>query len=210
MSLSHHEPSRASEIWKHFAGMFGADAVERKFGRTPPPEWEVMLRRLKDYEIDRGVKRLAYSGKAHVPTLPEFARMCREIGGEYDEGPKRIALPPPSTFSGDAYETAANQRLLKFITTLLAKDSKALGQVLPRKRVSVNDKFSHFEPQASQEQTETTGILVAYKKAWAQDMREWFDESTGEIGRAPIEEQERTWNATMERAMSDIRERLAA
>lgn len=209
MSLSPHEPSRANKIWKHFAGMFGSDAVERKYGSTPPPEWEVMLRRLNDFEIDRGVKRLAYSGKAHVPTLPEFTRMCREIGGEYDEGPKKLALPAP-VFSGDVYDTAANQRLLKFIMTLLAKDPTALGRVLPCKRVITDKTFSHLETQPSDQQEWATGVLVAYKKAWAQDMREWFDESTGEIGRAPREEQERTWNDTMDRAMAEIREKLAA
>src|SRR5581483_9576020 len=120
------QPSRASEIWKRFAGMFGADALERKFGKTPPPEWHVMLSRLKDFEVDRGVRRLAYSGKNHVPSLPEFTKLCRMVADDtVDEGPQRLALPNPDTFQGDGWDISGNVRLLKFITTLLARNSKA-------------------------------------------------------------------------------------
>ena len=204
------EPSRASEIWKRFAGMFGADALERKFGKTPPPEWDVMLRRLKDFEIDRGVRRLAYSGKQHVPTLPEFTKLCRMVADDsVDEGPQRLALPPPSDWQGDGWEVAGNLRLLNFIRTLLSKNSKALGKVLPCREVLKNGKRLHLESQASEEQEWSTAVLVAYKKAWAQDMREWgYDETTGELKRPIAEECDRTWNETMARVMTEIAQRI--
>lgn len=205
------QQSRATEIWKRFGGMFGVDAVERKFGKTPPVEWQIMLGRLKDFEIDRGVKRLAYSGKGHVPTLPEFTRMCRELGGEYDEGPKRPALPNPGAWQGDEWDIEANQRLLKFMTTIVAERSNVFGPVLPPKRVMVTvncvEQFSHLEAQPSPQQRKATEILLAYKKAWAQDMREYCDEE-GVIHLPPSEYRERTWNDVMQRAMADIRQEI--
>lgn len=203
------EPSRANEIWKRFAGMFGADALERKFGKTPPPEWSVMLSRLKDYEIDRGVRRLAYSGKPHVPSLPEFTRLCRMLADDsVDEGPQRIALPPQSAFAGDQWDSTSNLRLLKHITTVLAAKSDALG-VVPTMQYEFRDgKRIGLKSVPSGQQQSCTEILVAYKKAWAQDMREYVDPDTGEIGRPPLAEQDRTWKGVMARAMDDVREFL--
>src|SRR5580765_4950469 len=184
------EPSRANEIWRRFAGMFGADALERKFGKTPPPEWQVMLTRLKDYEIDRGVRRLAYSGKPGVPSLPEFTRLCRMLADDsVDEGPQRLALPPPSAFAGDQWDTSSNLRLLKHITTTLAAKSDALG-VVPTMQYEYRDgKRVALKSVPSAQQVKCTEILVGYKKAWAQDMREYVDTDTGEIGRPPLSEQ---------------------
>jgi hypothetical protein len=212
MTLHPHEPSRANEIWKRFAGMFGSDAVERKFGATPPPEWEVMLRRLKDHEIDRGVKRLAYSGKAHVPTLPEFTRMCRELGGgEYDEGPQRPALPSPGACSGDQWEIEGNLRLMSHILGVLKDSPTALGPILPCREVKdASGRFLYLESQASKEQTAATGVLAEYKKAWSQDMREYVDSETGEIGNPPKEYRDRTWEDVIARAMAQINMRRAA
>lgn len=203
------EPSRANEIWKRFAGMFGADALERKFGKTPPPEWNVMLSRLKDFEIDRGVRRLAYSGKPHVPSLPEFTRLCRMLADDsVDEGPQRIALPSPSAFSGDRWDTASNLRLLKHITTTLAAKSDALGAVPPMQYEYRNGKRIGLKSVPSAQQIQCTEILVGYKKAWAQDMRENVKPETGEY-QAPLAEQDRTWNNVMARAMAEVAQVLA-
>lgn len=203
------EPSRANEIWKRFAGMFGADALERKFGKTPPPEWNVMLSRLKDFEIDRGVRRLAYSGKPHVPSLPEFTRLCRMLADDsVDEGSQRIALPSPSAFSGDQWDTASNLRLLKHITTTLAAKSDALGAVPPMQYEYRNGKRIGLKSVPSAQQIQCTEILVGYKKAWAQDMRENVKPETGEC-QAPLAEQDRTWNNVMARAMAEVAQVLA-
>ena len=194
------------------AGMFGADALERKFGKTPPPEWNVMLDRLKDFELDRGIRRLAYSGKQHVPSLPEFTKLCRMVGDDsVDEGPQRVALPAPSEWNGDAWDIESNQRLLKFLTTMLTENSKSLGQVIPCRRVmhpKQPDKFLHLLAQASDQQAWSTAVLVGYKQAWARDMREYVDAETGEI-LPPSAYRQKTWNECMARAMSEIRQRLS-
>lgn len=207
------EPSRANEIWKRFAGMFGADALERKFGKSPPPEWTVMLSRLKEFEIDRGVRRLAYSGKQHVPSLPEFTKLCRMVADDdVDEGPQRIALPNPNKFEGDQWDIVGNLRLLKHITTVMAAKSKIFGEVLPCRRVcDAKGNFLHLESVASADQAWSTGVLVAHKKAWSQDMREWgVDSSTGEILKPTLAEQNAAWDEGMRRAMAEIAQRIQA
>lgn len=187
-------------------GMFGGDAVERKYGKLPPPEWKVMVSRLKEFEIDRGIRRLAYSGKPHVPSLPEFTKLCRTIADdEVDEGPQRLALPNPDGFVGDEWDIEANQRLLKHITTVAAAKSTAFGEVPEMQREYINGKFFRLKSVPSAQQIQTTAVLVAHKKAWAQDMREWgLDASTGEVLKPTTAERETTWNSCMQRAMAEI------
>lgn len=175
------EPSRASEIWKRFAGMFGADALERKFGKSPPPEWVAMLSRFNDFEIDRGVRRLAYSGKAGVPSLPEFTKLCRMVADDaVDEGPRLPALPKTDTQEFDDMAIAANIRFLKYVTTRLAARPRAWGA------------------PGSAQQAEATRIAVRYKNAWAQDLREWGTPNP------TLEEQNTAWEGCMARAEFDI------
>ena len=162
-------------------------------------------------EVDRGIRRLAYSGKPHVPSLPEFTKLCRAVGDDdVDEGPQRPALPNPDAFVGDEWDIESNQRLLKHITTVLAKKSNAMGEVPKIQREYVKGKFSGLKSIPSPQQVETTAVLVAYKKAWAQDMREWgLDEATGEVLKPATAERETTWNSCMQRAMAEITGLLA-
>lgn len=205
------QPSRADAVWKHMVGMFGGDAVERKYGKLPPAEWKAMVSRLNPFEIDRGIRRLAYSGKPHVPSLPEFTKLCRTIADDdLDEGPRRAALPNPEAFTGDEWDIEANQRLLKHITTVVAKKCDVMGEVPKIQREYMNGKFSGLKSVPSAQQVQTTAVLVAYKKAWAQDMREWgVDEATGEVLKPTIPERETAWNSCMQRAMADVAKVLA-
>lgn len=200
------EPSRANQIWTRFAGMFGADALERKFGKSPPPEWNAMLSRLNPFEVDRGLRRLAYGGKPHVPSLPEFTKLCRMVSDdEVDEGPRRAALSNPDAFQGDGWDIAGNMRLLKHITTALAAKSNAFGVVPEIQREYKNGQFSRLMSVPSAQQVQTTAVLVAYKKAWSQDMREYgVDQITGEMIQPPMAEQDAAWNSCMTRAATEI------
>jgi hypothetical protein len=141
--MQNSQPSPATEVWRRFAGMFGADAVERKFGPKIPDEWTAMLSRLNEFQVQRGVRMLAYSGKSHVPSLPEFVKLCRDA--EHDrELSDRPALPaPPNGFDNWAEE--ANIHLLGVVTR------------------AVRDHRSYNPTQ--------TNILVAYKNRWAGMMR---------------------------------------
>jgi len=178
--------------------MFGADAVERKFGAKPPAEWYAMLSRLKDFEIDRGLRRLAYSGKSYVPSLPEFTKLCRMVSDDsVDEGPQRFTALPSNEAKFDAADIIGNLRFLHYVTTRLSQESRAWGAA------------------KTEEQAECTRIAVAYKNAWAQDMREdsTIDPNTGEMLLPAGEYQHKTFAQAMERAEEAIvnhRRELAA
>lgn len=183
------QPSRVDAVWKHMVGMFGGDAVERKYGKLPPAEWKAMLSRLKEVEIDRGIRRLAYSGKPHVPTLPEFTKLCRAVADDgIEEGPRPVALPAPDAGKFDGWDITGNNRFMNYVKQRLAAQPRAWG--VP----------------GSTRQADATRIAVAYKNAWARDMREGgtLDPATGEFVQPTREVQDSTWIDTMKRAESDI------
>lgn len=140
--------SRVESIWRGLIALFGADSVVRKFGNTAPPEWATVIGSLKDYELQRGIRRLTFSGKPHVPSLPEFLKLCREVGGdEHADENRRPLLPPPDIPGMDDWEACANRHLLAFVL---------------QNWHDTNRTFNADE----------TALLVAGKKAWAVDMRE--------------------------------------
>lgn len=182
-------PSRASEVWQRFIGLFGGEAVRRKFGDIPPPEWVGVLAGLTDYQLERGMRRLLGSGKSQVPALPEFRRLCVLIADDELDPPDLPALAAPG-WEGDDWDTRANKNLLSFIVHTLTAEPRKFGPVR-------SYMFRKGEPCWSPEQADAAKILVAYKKAWAQDMREWE-------GTPTHAEQVEAWDACMRRAMDSI------
>jgi len=194
---------RANELWKHFVGMFGGDAVERKYGPTPPPEWVAMLSRLKKPEIDRGVRRLAYSGAKGVPTLPDFTRLCRTIGSdEFDEGERPKSLPNPNNWQGDDWDVVGSRHLLAHITRRLEDDPQCFGRPATVQAMRV-DKSRNTE--ASSDFVGCVDRLVRAKNLWAADMR---DLAAG-CG-VPVETQKSVWASYIADAEREIAERMAA
>jgi hypothetical protein len=184
MTLTRNE-SRIGEVWGRLIGCFGGDAVERKYGKTVPPEWIAMISRLSDPQVDRGLRRLIYGGKAHVPTLPEFVKLCRAVGGEeFDEPTSTVTALPAPDDRFDEWDMAGNRHLWNCI----------FAQMKTRK-------FSETE----------TRILVGFKNAWARDMREGnLDAATGEIKPPTIDEQKAAWADCMQRAEQAIAQKVAA
>lgn len=142
---------RITSLWKRMAEMFGAKALESKFGATPPDTWRIAVDRLKDFELERGMRRLVYGGKPHVPSLPEFLRMCREIGGDDNASADNAnRIPASRQIAEQPYPQwleQANKRLLSYFAT------KA------EKRV-------YFRTQAEVQP------FIDAKNFWAQDMRD--------------------------------------
>lgn len=189
--------SPAAEVWRRFCGMFGAESVERKYGKTIPPEWKAMLGRLKELEVDRGIRRLAYSGKPHVPSLPEFVKLCRTIGdSSIDEGPRSAAALPAPANDDDPWLTAANQHLLKYITTRVSADPRCFGQPASYAGMKIS---TAPNADASPEFARAVGILVRYKNLWADQMR--LDATDDGV---PSTEQRDVWNECMRRAEEEI------
>lgn len=186
--------SRASEVWRRFTGMFGGDAVQRKFGKDIPPEWTSVLSKLKDFELERGMRRLVHSGRDNVPSLPAFTKLCRTIQDDgVDEGPRPLALPNPDNFKGDKWDIASNLRLMSYIMR------------------HVVEKTRFFGAPNSAEMKAKTDVLVAAKKRWAALMRDWdIDRETGEIIEPLIADQDESWRGAMESAEAEIATRKAA
>lgn len=95
------EASRTADLWRRFIGCFGGDAVHRKYGDGIPPEWTGVVAQLTDAQLEKGVKRMVYNGVGHLPSLPEFVKLCRSVSREYDEGPQKEAPPITYTASDD-------------------------------------------------------------------------------------------------------------
>lgn len=176
---------RAADLWHTFAGMFGADAIERRFGANPPGEWINAVGRLTQFEFERGLRALERSGMASVPSLPQFMRLCKQLGEDSD---RRQTRPPELPFDGDRWTIIANQRLLKHIMTQASRGNHYCS--VHDRSVPV-PRLEHW--QADAETHALTQPLVDYKNAWAQDMRE---------GPHPLSQQiqDDAWRSCMHRA----------
>ena len=194
-------PDRASLLWLRFAGMFGGEALSRKFGDEPPPEWCAAIARLRDFELDRGLRRLAYSGRDALPGLPAFLRLCRSVHDATDDDmPRPPAGPPlPSTPQGDAWDAAAGRHLLGHVTRRAARGVH-FASARARRACSAS------APDA--ETRELTAPLVDAKTAWARAMRE--AEAAGTL---PADGGAALWAeriAAAERTVAQVRARFAA
>lgn len=160
---------RAGSVWVRFVGMFGGDAVRRRYGDTAPVEWVAMLARLTDYELERGMRRLVYSGRGHVPSLPEFVKLCRTIGQADDisEGPQAPQLPAPDNDHFDVWGIAANRHLLAYVLERTPRRTRRYAPDWTSRGGTV-----HPGPET----IERTAILVKWKNEWADRMRAIADD----------------------------------
>jgi hypothetical protein len=176
-------------VWHKLLGFFG-EGLLRKFSETPPDEWVEAIAELNDFQLRRGFRRLTFGWKGGVPNLPDFVRFCRAIGDDApDEGPvERVPVPALEGPNLDGWDIAGNVRLWKYVTRRLTEVPRAWGA-----------------PKSTQLE-ESTRIIVAYKNAWAQDMRELsgVEASTGEIVQPPEDELTRHFDDCMKRAETDI------
>lgn len=195
---THTQPSPAAEVWRRLIGMFGADAVARKYGQGVPDEWKAMLMRLNEHQVQRGVRMLAYSGKSNVPSLPEFVKLCRDA--EHDrEVNDQPALPNPAAFAGDQWDSAANHHLHAYISRMVAAKPKRYGQGPSYEAMADQKRLGDKVLDASPEFVACVQVLVGYKNGWANDMRE-----EAIAGAVPVERQKAYWADCMRRAEEQI------
>jgi hypothetical protein len=197
-------PSRANEVWRRFVGMFGGDAVHRKYGQSIPPEWPAVLDKLPMREVERGMRRLVYSGRDAVPSLPAFVKLCRTIGDEIDDGPAehRPALPAPGD-EQDAWQVAGNRHLQAHVTRTVNENPQCYGRPATAKAMKELPRETHPNADASPEFIANMGLLVAAKNAWVNAMRVYG-------GDAPVDIQQGCWKQHIEAAEAEIAERMKA
>lgn len=162
-----------------------------------------MIGRLKDHELERGMRRLMYSGAAAPPSLPQFVRLCRTVGDapDLDEGPRVPALPKPAEWQGDRWDVAANRHLVAHLLRELWANPRAYGHPASVHAMRTMSREQFPNADASPEFVRAVRTLVAYTRAWAQDMREMAAESGGVV---PVELQRAAWEDCMARAEADI------
>lgn len=185
-------PSRADEVWRRLVGLFGGDAVARKFGDKPPEEWVGVIAQLNDYQLTRGMARLVASGRAHVPTLPEFRKLCVEVRNDDIDRPAVPALPPHDDRVWDQWDIAGNKHLLAHI----ARQAEKGIHYCSRADMEFPGVWRGKDWRADGQSRLLTGYLVAYKNAWVRDMREAM---------FPTEAQQRAaWADCMARADAEV------
>lgn len=169
--------SRVEALWHRLIGLYGADAVRRKFGDSPPPEWRDSVAQLGDAELQRGLRRLVHGGKAYVPSLPEFIKACRTVGQDLDAGESKPThmLPAPERSVTDAWGAIANRHLLGWV-------------LANHKRFRSGNDVAHI-----------TAIAVHWKNRWAETMRIASEDEREDGGRA-------LWRNCMAQAEREISE----
>lgn len=166
---------RANQVWDRLLGCFG-DSLIRKFDETPPQEWIAAINSLNDYQLQQGMRRMLFSGKAHPPALPEFVKLCRTVGHLDDIPDQRPVANLPRIGHDDAFDKwdiAANNRLLSYVLTQ-------------------GTKHRYFDPPQ-------TRILVALKNRWADLMRESVVDDD-----VPKADQEAAWIECIRMAEDEI------
>jgi hypothetical protein len=166
--------SRIDMVWRHMAQMFGADALQRKFGDLAPDDWRQFVNRLSEHELKRGLRRMVNSGKSFPPTLPEFLKMAHEVGGDYpgdDRYQQKQLSSPTNTFDG--WDAMAGQHLMAHI-------------------LRCAQKREYFD-------AETTLPLVGAKNLWAEEMR-----GMEKAGTKPADHGKKLWNECLAKANLSI------
>lgn len=184
--------SRANELWARLAGMFGPERLARTFGKTPPLEWVELCGRLKDYELQRGIRRVMASGTDQIPPAPKFRKFCQETRNDDIDEPQSQPLPqlPSNLAAQDEWDMASNRHLLGYLAKRLKKDPRAYGPIVH---------WTTSNRQGSPQQQHCTAILVHWKKHWAQMMRE--EAVDGQVDGGYQHEQ---WDAYMRQAEEEI------
>lgn len=159
--------------------MFGADTLDRRYGLTPPDSWRDTFDRMPHVELQRGLRRLSFSGARHLPTLPEFVKLCRVVGDDQEfGGAKQTQSLTHERRVTDEWGAVANAHLM-------AEVYKNPRRFRPPHGVAI------------------TEILVRWKNEWARLMREATAED-----REPSA-QKSLWRACMNQAEAEIAEMLA-
>ncbi len=173
-------------MWKILLGIFGADALKRKFGDSPPEPWIQMLAQIPDAHLRRGLRKLPFTGWPHVPSLPQFIKLCRD---PEDDAPPRLTHHAPEARS---WLSAGNSHLFAYLMRVNLTRPTWFGP-LP------TDMSGPTHPLAD----EATRWCVEAKDQWVADMD---DISTHNGGSVPLDIQREVWKSCMD----PVEKRIAA
>ena len=85
---------KSVEIWTSLAEMYGSKFIANS-GDVPPQMWKAAINGFKDFELQRGLRKLLFKGGATPPTLPQFVAACKYADEDTPPEVQRPALPRP-------------------------------------------------------------------------------------------------------------------
>jgi hypothetical protein len=144
--------------------MYGS-RLTRDYGDSVPDAWRTAINQLKQHEVTRGLQRLLRQGHATPPTLPQFVKACREIGGGEDgqephPAPDR-ALPSPQY--EDPIHRHAQLSMFGYLWSRGAASQDSLSKMITAK----NKLVAQFQDIYREDKTITgSEIRDALFKAW--------------------------------------------
>lgn len=145
--------------------MFGSK-FSSNYGDKPSQMWAMSINGFKDYEIQRGLRKLLHKGSGTPPTLPQFIAACK-----YSE--EEDAAPNPSTVAlpriASQYDEPVWSHGQKCLMTFLWKSSRKYTEEELKKLIEIKNKLVHDYKRILAEDNSLTGadIRDALFNAWA-------------------------------------------
>jgi hypothetical protein len=121
-------------VWGALVEMFG-QTILTNFGASPPPVWRRKIDELTDWQIQRGLDRMAEMDAGFAPTLGQFINACKAA-------PERRTPPVtgPTRDQCDHWEGQLNLLLLSKVQRACGLPSAILAECVSYKR-SVAQQF---------------------------------------------------------------------
>lgn len=145
--------------------MFGSKFISN-YGEKPSQMWTASINGFKDYEIQRGLRKLLYKGSGTPPTLPQFMAACKYSEDEDSApNPSIIALPSQSS----QYDEPVWSHGQKCLLTYLWKSSRRYSDDEVKELVKIKNRLVDDFKQVLAEDKNLTGseIRDAMFTAWA-------------------------------------------
>lgn len=155
---------RALEVWKNLCEMFGSKFVSN-YGENPSQMWIAAINGFKDYEVQRGLRKLLYKGSGTPPTLPQFVSACKYSDDEdTTPNPSTLALPRIASEFDEPVWCHGQKCLL----TYLWKSSRKYNDNELKELISIKNRLVRDFKQVLTEDSSLTGgeIRDALFAAW--------------------------------------------
>jgi hypothetical protein len=150
------------------------------------------LAKMSLMEFSRCVDQaLGEGGPDRIPTTGQMWKLLKELRSQRTTTPWR---PTETPWHGDGWDTQANRFLLGYI----GDQARAGAHYCDEQTRS----GARSAEKPSQETRALTAPLVAYKNAWAQDMRDMANERN----EVPMDVQKATWADCMRRANLEVQQ----
>ena len=155
---------RALKVWTSLCEMFGS-RFQSNYGEAPSQMWIESINGFKDYEIQRGLRKLLHKGSGTPPTLPQFIAACKYSEEEDSTPSSTVALPRIASQYDEPVWCHGQKCLLAF----LWKSSRKYTEEELKKLIEIKNKLVHDYKRILAEDDTLTGgnIRDALFNAWA-------------------------------------------